>query len=53
VQTADCESKTLTAAGGHAAQFNPLGALIDVLAAAVIAFIVAKVWHKIFGSKDY
>jgi len=46
-----CDGKAQSAVGGHNSQFNPLGGLINVFIALVIAFIFAKIWRLIFGRK--
>lgn len=42
--TGSCNGKPQSATGGHASQFNPLGGVIDVATALVIAVAVGKVW---------
>jgi ABC-type antimicrobial peptide transport system permease subunit len=49
---ATCDGKAQTAISGHTSQFNPLGLLIDAVLALVVAIIVAKIWRKVFGTKD-
>jgi hypothetical protein len=44
-QTATCKGVSQTAIGGHTAQFNPLGGLIDAVAAFALAFGIAKLWR--------
>jgi hypothetical protein len=48
---ATCNHVTKTATGGQTSQFNPLGGLIDVALAGVLALVVAKIWRKIFSPK--
>lgn len=49
---ASCGGRPKTATGGHTSQFNPLGGVIDIAAAGVIAIIVAATWRRLFGIKD-
>ncbi len=48
-QMATCKGVSQSVTGGHTAQFNPLGGLIDVVAASALAFGVAKLWRWFFG----
>lgn len=48
---ATCDGKGQSATGARTSQFNPLGAVIDVAAAAITALIVAKLWRKLFSAK--
>lgn len=41
---AACGSKQASGINGHTSGFNPLGGVIDLLAAAVIAVVAAKIW---------
>lgn len=50
---ATCQGQDKTATGGRTSQFNPLGGLINIFAAVVIAFIVAKVWRKLLSPKHH
>jgi hypothetical protein len=50
-QTATCKGVSQSAVGGHTAQLNPLGGLIDAVTAFVIAFAIAKVWRRIFKNR--
>lgn len=50
-QTGTCDGKTQTAIVGHTSQFNPLGALMDLALALVVAIIVAKIWRKLFAHR--
>ena len=43
-----CDGKSQTATGGHSSQLNPLGALINLVAALVAAIIVGKIWGAFF-----
>jgi hypothetical protein len=48
---ATCDGTPQTATGGHASQFSPLGALANVFAAAIVAFVVARIWRTLFSPK--
>ena len=50
-QTATCKGVSQSAVGGHTAQLNPLGGLIDAFTAFVIAFAIAKIWRRIFKNR--
>ncbi|HSX06570.1 MAG TPA: hypothetical protein VLG92_02525 [Candidatus Saccharimonadia bacterium] len=51
-QKATCGNKLETAVAGHAGQFNPLGLLIDITLALIVAVAVAKIWRKVFHEQD-
>ncbi len=51
-QHATCDGTAQSAVSGRASQFNPLGLLIDVSIALIVSVIAAKIWRRIFGSKD-
>ena len=46
-----CDGVAKTATGGHTSQFNPLGVVLNVFAAAFVAIVAAKIWGKLFGPK--
>ena len=50
-QTATCNGQSQSAIAGHTSQFNPLGLILDVVLALVIAIVVTRVWRLVFGEK--
>jgi len=52
-QQATCAGKVQDAIGGHSSQFNPLGGAIDIAISLAVAFVVAKIWRKLFGLKHH
>jgi hypothetical protein len=52
-QTAACNGQTQSATEGHTSQFNPLGLLVDIALALVIAAVIARVWRMVFGEKKH
>lgn len=47
-QRALCQGKDISATGGTSSQFNPLGLVINLAAAAIIAGIVGKLWGTLY-----
>jgi hypothetical protein len=47
-QTALCNGSAQSAVVEHTSQFNPLGLLIDIALALVLAIIIAKVWRIVY-----
>jgi len=48
---ATCDGQSKTATGGQTSQFNPLGAVVNVAGAGIVAMIVAFLWRKLFSPK--
>ncbi|HUB93822.1 MAG TPA: hypothetical protein VMB52_04945 [Verrucomicrobiae bacterium] len=52
-QTATCDGQTQSATTGRTSQFNPLGLIVDVVVALVVAILISRVWRLIFGEKKH